>query len=115
MDDESIMPFGKYYGLKMGEVPAGYLIYIYDEGYVSINKYNKVYHYILDNLDGLKMEIAEDTETEAMLKAATCDAEEAIENNLDWFEGYDSDYLNNPDNDDPDEGLMFPGYDFGEN
>ena len=30
LEDESIMPFGKYEGKKMEDVPAGYLIWLHD-------------------------------------------------------------------------------------
>ena len=53
LTDESIMPFGKYQGKKMANVPAHYLIWLYDN-----NKCNKeVRTYIVDNLDVLKVEI----------------------------------------------------------
>ena len=51
--DDSPMPFGKYKGDKMANVPASYLMWLYDE-----NKCNKeVRDYIEDNLDVLKEEI----------------------------------------------------------
>lgn len=53
MKDQSIMPFGKYKGKKMGEVPASYLLWIYDEGI----KDGDVKTYIVDNLDALKLEV----------------------------------------------------------
>lgn len=31
MDDSSIMPFGKYKGAKMEDVPDGYLAWLWDE------------------------------------------------------------------------------------
>lgn len=47
------MPFGKYQGTEMENVPASYLIWLYDN-----NKCNKeVKEYIEDNMDVLKMEI----------------------------------------------------------
>jgi uncharacterized protein (DUF3820 family) len=47
------MPFGKYKGDKMANVPAGYLVWLYNE-----NKCNKeVRDYIEDNLDVLKEEV----------------------------------------------------------
>jgi len=51
--DENPMPFGKYKGEKMANVPATYLMWLYDE-----NKCNKeVRDYIEDNLEVLKTEI----------------------------------------------------------
>ena len=53
MDDSSLMPFGKYKGDKMINVPASYLLWLYNE-----NKCNKnVRDYIEENLDVLKMEL----------------------------------------------------------
>jgi uncharacterized protein (DUF3820 family) len=53
LTDKSLMPFGKYQGTEMENVPASYLIWLYDN-----NKCNKeVKEYIEDNMDVLKMEI----------------------------------------------------------
>lgn len=47
------MPFGKYRGKKMIEVPAHYLLWLYNEGC----DHDGVRKYIIDNLDGLNKEI----------------------------------------------------------
>lgn len=53
LDDDSPMPFGKYKGEKMGNIPAKYLMWLYDN-----NKCNQtVKDYIEDNLDVLQYEI----------------------------------------------------------
>ena len=53
LTDESLMPLGKYKGEKMANVPASYLIWLYDE-----NKCNRnVREYIEDNLDVIQEEI----------------------------------------------------------
>jgi uncharacterized protein (DUF3820 family) len=53
LTDESLMPWGKYKGYKMENVPASYLIHLYEE-----NKCDKqVKDYILENLDFLKLEV----------------------------------------------------------
>ena len=53
LGDESPMPFGKYKGEKMANVPASYLMWLYDN-----NKCNaEVKEYINDNMDVLKQEI----------------------------------------------------------
>ena len=51
--DETLMPFGKYEGQKLCNVPAEYLIYLHD------NKIAKDYlkEYIEDNMDVLKFEM----------------------------------------------------------
>lgn len=61
LTDESHMPFGKYKGEKMANVPASYLKWIYDEwtlpnprfGFVN----NDVKEYIEENLDVIQEEI----------------------------------------------------------
>jgi len=53
MNDESLMPFGKYRGEKMANIPPDYLIWLYDNGKV----YGDIKNYIKDNLDVLKAEI----------------------------------------------------------
>ena len=53
LTDESPMPFGKYKGDKMANVPASYLMWLYDN-----NKCNaEVREYIKENLDVLRKEI----------------------------------------------------------
>jgi uncharacterized protein (DUF3820 family) len=32
--DNTVMPFGKYKGKTLANVPASYLLYIYDEGFM---------------------------------------------------------------------------------
>ena len=53
IDDNSIMPFGKYKGEKMANVPSEYLIWLYENSKV----YGGVKEYIKENLDVLKSEI----------------------------------------------------------
>ncbi len=52
MDDNSPMPFGKYEGQKMANIPASYLIWVYE------NKkcWGLVKEYIKDNLEVLRQE-----------------------------------------------------------
>ena len=50
LTDESPMPFGKHKNKKMIDVPASYLLFLFEE-----NKCNKeVKEYIEDNMDVLK-------------------------------------------------------------
>jgi uncharacterized protein (DUF3820 family) len=53
MNDESLMPFGKYKGDKMANIPADYLLWLYENSKV----YGEVKQYIKDNLDVIKSEI----------------------------------------------------------
>lgn len=53
MNDESIMPFGLFKGEKMANVPADYLLWIFDNNKCTPD----VAKYIADNLDVLKAEI----------------------------------------------------------
>lgn len=58
LTDESPMPWGKYKGEKMANVPASYLIYIYENG-----KYDMDFgRYVIDNLDVLKTEVKREQE-----------------------------------------------------
>ena len=52
MTDNSLMPFGKYKGEKMANVPFDYLLWLYDNG----KDYGEVRKYIIDNFDVLKAE-----------------------------------------------------------
>lgn len=53
LNDDSLMPWGKYKGVKMANVPAEYLRWLYDN-----NKCNgAVKAYIEDNLDVIEVEI----------------------------------------------------------
>lgn len=54
-NDESLMPFGKYKGQKMANVPAKYLLWLSDQEWIK--KYPKVFDYIEDNADVLEMEL----------------------------------------------------------
>lgn len=50
------MPFGKYKSEQMQNVPASYLMWLYDEGKCN----DEVRTYIEDNLDVIKQEIKRD-------------------------------------------------------
>jgi uncharacterized protein (DUF3820 family) len=53
IDDNSIMPFGKYKGEKMANVPPDYLIWLYENG----KCYGDIKQYIAENMEVLKSEI----------------------------------------------------------
>ena len=50
--DNTPMPFGKHQGKAMINVPAQYLLWLYNEGC----SHPGVKKYIIDNLDGLRKE-----------------------------------------------------------
>jgi uncharacterized protein (DUF3820 family) len=54
LTDESIMPWGIHKGKKLANVPAAYLLYLYDEKKVI---WGEVFNYIKDNLDVLKAQV----------------------------------------------------------
>lgn len=53
LTDEDPMPFGKYKGEKMTNVPAEYLLWLYNEDI----KPGSVRDYIEDNLDAIRSEV----------------------------------------------------------
>lgn len=53
LTDDSPMPFGKYKGKAMIDVPASYLIYLYEQDFC----YGAVKDYIKENMNALKLEI----------------------------------------------------------
>ncbi|MCB0595440.1 MAG: DUF3820 family protein [Phaeodactylibacter sp.] len=55
LEDHSPMPYGKYQGKAMEDVPAGYLIWLYDNARAS----PAVARYVKDNMDVLQKEIKE--------------------------------------------------------
>ncbi|MFK2681118.1 putative quorum-sensing-regulated virulence factor [Bacteroides fragilis] len=61
LTDESPMPFGKHKGEKMANVPASYLLWIYDEWTLPSPRFGFVHkevkEYIEENLDVLKKEV----------------------------------------------------------
>lgn len=56
-NDETIMPFGKHKGKHLSDVPASYLLWLYEQ-----NKYKpmtSLQEYIHKNLDVLEKEVEE--------------------------------------------------------
>ena len=53
MKDTDLMPFGKFKGMKMGNVPASYLLWLYEKNMnvKTFGKMDDVTVYINDNLD----------------------------------------------------------------
>ena len=54
LDDQSPMPFGKFYGVPMQDVPASYLDYLWCSG-LKDDIWSDVADCIRRNLDALKM------------------------------------------------------------
>ena len=54
LTDQDPMPFGKYRGKAMANVPAVYLLWLYNEGCNDM----AVRQYITDNLDCLNKEVS---------------------------------------------------------
>jgi uncharacterized protein (DUF3820 family) len=53
LNDESPMPYGIHKNEKMIDVPASYLLFLYENGKCN----QAVKEYVVDNLDCLKMEV----------------------------------------------------------
>lgn len=63
MKDEDLMPFGKHKGTAMANVPADYLLWLYDQPEPNYNHWSgersrNVRKYVEANLDGLRKEVA---------------------------------------------------------
>lgn len=54
MNDNSLMPFGKYRGEKLGNIPASYLLYCYEKCWLEC--YNELKKYVEDNYQNLSLE-----------------------------------------------------------
>lgn len=52
MKDNDLMPFGKYRGEKLANVPASYLLWLREKGYL----YGPLLGYVIDNIDSLEAE-----------------------------------------------------------
>jgi len=50
--DQTPIPFGKYRGTPLGQVPAKYLLWLYNKGCYQ----HQTRRYIIDNLEALKKE-----------------------------------------------------------
>lgn len=53
LTDTDLMPFGKFKGKPMQDVPASYLKWLYDEGCNN----ELVYNYIHNSMDAIQMEL----------------------------------------------------------
>jgi len=56
MKDTDLMPFGKYEGVEMANVPASYLMHAHENFQANSSNF-KVLKYIQDNLDAIKLEL----------------------------------------------------------
>lgn len=59
-DDKTLMKWGKYKGKPLAEIPASYLLWIYDEwGLKNSGELHRwLREYIEDNMQGLRKEIS---------------------------------------------------------
>jgi uncharacterized protein (DUF3820 family) len=63
MNDNSIMPFGKYKGTKLINVPASYLLWLYSQWTETTqldDNQKELKEYIEDNMQVLEMELKQE-------------------------------------------------------
>lgn len=63
-NDESRMPFGKHKGVKLKDVPAGYLCWLYGEMEGKKDWQGPLFTYLKDNLKVLEKEAEEEANGE---------------------------------------------------
>lgn len=63
MKEWELMDFGKYKGEKLGDVPAKYLVWCYEEAFIKRSK-PRLYAYIVKNIQRIKRESEEEEEEE---------------------------------------------------
>lgn len=56
LTDDDLMPFGKYKGVRMSDVPARYFHYLWNNGLKQQVATNKVAAYISANMSALQLE-----------------------------------------------------------
>lgn len=61
LNDSSFMPFGKWTGTRMANVPADYLLWLYDNKKCNA----EVAEYIKENIDVLKKQVEEEKSKES--------------------------------------------------
>lgn len=59
LTDNDPMPFGKYQGQKMANVPANYLLYLWEQNQFRYMNGKRVKDYIERNLEAIKKEQAD--------------------------------------------------------
>lgn len=57
MDDNSLMPWGKHKGKKLIDVPASYLLWLYENKLNFLKNEKDLELYIEDNMQVLELEI----------------------------------------------------------
>ncbi len=57
-EEPIIMPFGKHKGLKLEDVPAKYLLWLYDQDWMT--KFEDIMDYIAGNYESLEAEVGDD-------------------------------------------------------
>ena len=55
MTDNDLMPFGKYQGIPLKDVPDDYLLWLYNQDIHP--KYSDLEDYLEENIDGIKANI----------------------------------------------------------
>ncbi len=53
MSDNDVMPFGKYKGERLSDVPDSYLLWLYQSGSVS----GQLKKYLLDNIESIQFNV----------------------------------------------------------
>lgn len=55
MNDESKMPFGQHKGVEMKDVPADYLLWLWNSGYWAKTD-TELHRYMKENMNALEMD-----------------------------------------------------------
>lgn len=56
MTDSDLMPFGKHKGKKLGDVPADYLLWLYEQDWF-LKSWGSLAGYVAQNYKALEMEV----------------------------------------------------------
>ena len=59
-NDDTLMPFGKHKGKRLGDIPADYLIWLYDQEWFQ--KFEDIFEYVAKNYQHLEKEAKQQEE-----------------------------------------------------
>jgi len=55
--DTDLMSFGKYNGTPMQDVSANYLAWLWDQDWIKLPKFEKLYNYIYNSKEAIELEL----------------------------------------------------------
>ena len=83
LQDNDLMPFGKFKGKQMSDVSGRYLMWLLEQDWLK-ERYPSVYAYIMNNIEAVEIDAEEEARDEKLIYPGSTHRELEPDNLDDW-------------------------------